>query len=278
MKIHHYIITGILVLSSLTNHAQDNNTTNSNVKIAGNCGMCKKTIENAGTSAYAKVDWNEDNQTATISYDTEKTSLDAVLKNIAEAGYDNEKYLASEEAYAKLHACCQYERNLVPSASDTPKDAESQSVIPTDDNSDGTNFQQIYDQYFLLKNALVAADSKQAAGLANHLSDEIGKVKIANLTEMEQGVWKTKMTSLKAAAKNLQDAKDVLKRREAFAVLSEEIYSLSKSSKPPFSIYYQKCPMFNKGKGGTWLSRDKEIKNPYYGAQMLTCGSTIQTL
>lgn len=276
MKIHHYIITGVLVLSSLTNHAQDNNTTNNNVKIAGNCGMCKKTIENAGNSAHAKVDWNEDNQTATISYDTKKTSLDAVLKNIAAAGYDNEKYMASEEAYTKLHACCQYERNLMPSASDTPKDAESLSTVST--NNNGTNFQQIYDQYFLLKNALVDADSKQAAGLANHLSDAISKVKIANLTEVEQGVWKTKMTSLKAAVRSLQDAKNLLKQREAFAVLSEDIYSLSKSSKPSFPVYYQKCPMFNKGKGGTWLSHDKEIKNPYYGAQMLTCGSTIQTL
>ncbi|MDR3011068.1 MAG: DUF3347 domain-containing protein [Sphingobacterium sp.] len=278
MKIHHYIITGVLVLSSLTNRAQAINTTNSNVKIAGNCGMCKKTIENAGTSAHAKVDWNEDNQTATISYDSKKTSLDAVLKNIAGAGYDNEKYLASEEAYTKLHACCQYERNLVPSASDAAKDAESPLAVSTDNNSNRTNFQQIYDQYFLLKDALVTADSKQAAGLANHLSDAISKVKVTNLTEVEQNIWKTKMTSLKAAAKNLQDAKDLHKQREAFAVLSEDIYSLSKSSKPSFSVYYQKCPMFNKGKGGTWLSRDKEIKNPYYGMQMLTCGSTVQTL
>ncbi|MNK07201.1 hypothetical protein D3C87_251120 [compost metagenome] len=278
MKIHHYIITGVLVLSSLTNRAQDINTTNSNVKIAGNCGMCKKTIENAGTSAHAKVDWNEDNQTVTISYDSKKTSLDAVLKNIAGAGYDNEKYLASDEAYTQLHTCCQYERNLVPSASDVAKGPENPSAVSTDNNSNVTNFQQIYDQYFLLKDALVAADSKQAAGLANHLSDAISKVKSANLTEVEQSVWKTKMTSLKAATQSLQDAKDLHKQREAFAVLSEGIYNLSKSAKPSFSVYYQKCPMFNKGKGGTWLSREKEIKNPYYGAQMLTCGSTIQAL
>jgi len=277
MNIHHYFITGVLVLSSLTNHAQDNTTVSSNVKIAGNCGMCKKTIESAGISAHAKVDWDEDDQTATVSYDTKKTSLDAVLKNIAGAGYDNEKYLASEEAYAKLHACCQYERNLTPSTADIPHDEESLPTVSTDNNNE-TNFQQIYDQYFLLKNAFVAADSKQVSGLADHLSDAISKVKIANLTEVEQSVWKTKMTSLKAAMKSLREAKDLSKQREVFAVLSEDIYSLSKSSKPSFSVYYQKCPMFNKGKGGTWLSREKEIKNPYYGAQMLTCGSTIHTL
>lgn len=59
--------------------------------------MCKKTIENAGASAHAKVDWNKDERTATIAYNAEKTSLDTVLKCIAGAGYDNEKYLAAED-------------------------------------------------------------------------------------------------------------------------------------------------------------------------------------
>jgi len=27
-----------------------------------------------------------------------------------------------------------------------------------------------------------------------------------------------------------------------------------------------------KGQGATWLSRSKEIKNPYFGAMMLNCG------
>ncbi|HBW81665.1 MAG TPA: hypothetical protein DEF78_18090 [Sphingobacterium sp.] len=55
MKIQHYIITGALVLSSSTNYAQDNNTVNNNVKIAGNCGLCKKTIENAGPPLRLKL-------------------------------------------------------------------------------------------------------------------------------------------------------------------------------------------------------------------------------
>lgn len=278
MKIQHYIITGALVLSSLTNYAQDNNTVNNNVKIAGNCGMCKKTIENAGAAAQAKVEWNEDNQTATIAYDAKKTSLDAVLKSIAGAGYDNEKYLAAEDTYAKLHTCCQYERNLAPPASDAPQDATIAAVASVDNISNPSNFQKIYDQYFLLKDALVAADGKQAAGLANDLADAIAKIKTADLTQAEQDVWKTKTASLKAIVKSLQQAKDISKQREAFAILSEDIYSLSKTSKPSSAVYYQKCPMFNKGKGATWLSRHKEIKNPYYGAQMLTCGSTVQTL
>jgi hypothetical protein len=32
------------------------------------------------------------------------------------------------------------------------------------------------------------------------------------------------------------------------------------------------CPMVNK----PWLTKDKTIRNPYYGASMLTCGSFKQ--
>ena len=46
----------------------------------------------------------------------------------------------------------------------------------------------------------------------------------------------------------------------------------------PSTIYIQKCPMANNNKGAIWLSTDEEIRNPYYGDAMLTCGSVIDTL
>lgn len=80
-------------------------------KVFGNCEMCKKTIETAANKGdEAKVTWDKDTKIATIVFDTTKTKADDVLKRIALAGYDNEKYLAPDDAYSKLHECCQYER------------------------------------------------------------------------------------------------------------------------------------------------------------------------
>jgi Protein of unknown function (DUF3347). len=31
-------------------------------------------------------------------------------------------------------------------------------------------------------------------------------------------------------------------------------------------------------KKANWLSSEKEIKNPYYGSTMLTCGSVVDTI
>jgi Cu(I)/Ag(I) efflux system membrane fusion protein len=42
------------------------------------------------------------------------------------------------------------------------------------------------------------------------------------------------------------------------------------------TLYVQHCPMANGNNGADWLSAQENIKNPYFGDQMLTCGS-IQT-
>ncbi|RYF87461.1 MAG: DUF3347 domain-containing protein, partial [Chitinophagaceae bacterium] len=46
--------------------------------------------------------------------------------------------------------------------------------------------------------------------------------------------------------------------------------SLKLSSQP---IYLQYCPM----KKASWLSSEKQIRNPYYGSSMLTCGEVTET-
>ena len=41
---------------------------------------------------------------------------------------------------------------------------------------------------------------------------------------------------------------------------------------PTKLLYIQICPMANNNKGAIWLSREEEIKNPYFGDLMLSCG------
>src|SRR5690606_29414234 len=113
MKRLAYIITTRLVLLSALSIAPINNAKTETAKVNGNCGMCKGTIEKTGNvKNEAQVIWNADNQRASITYDSTKTKIDTVLQRIAQAGYDNEKYLAPDKVYQNLHGCCQYEREL----------------------------------------------------------------------------------------------------------------------------------------------------------------------
>ena len=106
------IITAVTVLSTATaSFAQIKNEMTTTVKVFGNCGMCETAIEKAGSkSKLYKTDWDTETKMATITYDSKKTNADAVLKSIALSGYDNANFLAPDEAYNKLHECCQYER------------------------------------------------------------------------------------------------------------------------------------------------------------------------
>ncbi len=105
------LIATCFLLSIVACNAQISNSKTETVKIYGNCGMCKQTIEKAGNlKKVCTVVWDQSTKMATITYDSKKTNLDEILKRIAQAGYDSDKHRAPDEAYKKLHGCCQYVR------------------------------------------------------------------------------------------------------------------------------------------------------------------------
>jgi hypothetical protein len=83
---------------------------------------------------------------------------------------------------------------------------------------------------------------------------------------------------LKEDAAHIGDTKDIAHQRDHFTSLSENLYRIAKVSRLQAPIYYQHCPMANKGKGANWLSQISQIQNPYYGSAMLSCGRTTETI
>ncbi|MCS4165587.1 heavy-metal-associated domain-containing protein [Sphingobacterium sp. BIGb0116] len=104
-----------VLLSTQHTHAQIKNAKTATVKIFGNTPAVKTIIEKEGKDGqFAKVDWNQTTKLAVVTYDSSKTSADEVLKRIALAGFDNEKFLAPDDAYIQLAKAEQYERILKP--------------------------------------------------------------------------------------------------------------------------------------------------------------------
>ncbi len=82
-----------------------------NIKVWGNCGMCKTNIEKAAKKGGATAaTWNEETKILAVSYNTNKTSSEKIQTAIAKTGYDTESVSADTVAYTKLHGCCQYDR------------------------------------------------------------------------------------------------------------------------------------------------------------------------
>ena len=77
--------------------------------VSGNCGMCKRRIEEACVLPGVKAaTWNAETQLLSVKFDNARTDLVKIKTRIAKAGHDVEGMASDEKAYKKLPACCQY--------------------------------------------------------------------------------------------------------------------------------------------------------------------------
>ncbi|MHC0447433.1 DUF3347 domain-containing protein [Flavobacterium sp. 3-218] len=139
---------------------------------------------------------------------------------------------------------------------------------------DASQLQSVYDSYFAVKDALIKSDSKLTSAKAATLLAAINAVKMDKLKGSEHTVWMKVVKKLTADAKSISTTTDLKKQRETFKSLSKNTYDLIKVSNPDQPIYKQYCPMAD----ADWLSKEKAVKNPYYGSSMLTCGNVVETI
>jgi copper chaperone CopZ len=276
------LISGLFLGNSL-NAQKSNGTVTETFKVAGNCGMCKKTIETATKVKGVKsAEWNETNKVLTVKYDKGKTNADQVLRNVAYAGYDNERFLAPDAAYNKLHGCCQYERVDRPMTAAAkhidhqPGSIKEIETKPAQVRESGIN--AVYNQYFAIKDALVKSDPSASSAAANELLTSIAKVDMGALKEKEHEDYMKSVNKVKEYSQAIAQNKNLENQRMAFSKLSEFMYDLMKVIHPGYEVHLDHCPMYNDGKGANWLSKEEAIRNPYYGSKMMTCGNVSETL
>lgn len=111
-------ILGIFLLCSSFIFAQQ--LSQNQFKVKGNCNLCKERIETTAKKAGAKTaKYSVDSQILTVETEPD-VSADNILKEVAKAGHDNEKFQADEVTYQSLPACCHYERDSTLTAKEHP--------------------------------------------------------------------------------------------------------------------------------------------------------------
>lgn len=275
-------LPALLLFNNSTAQVKHAHTTT--VEVDGNCGMCKKTIEAAALVKHeAMAEWNVDTKIATITFDSTRTDVDAVLKRIGLAGYDNASYLAPADAYAALPGCCQYERTRKQPAihANATHTAEApmkhhETAAPSDGQQQNDPLDPVFNSYFLLKDALVASDAAAATTRATAMQQAIAEVEMQALAHDVHLVWMEVMKPLANQAGTIANAKQLDAQRKAFAELAEPLERLVKVAPRDTPVHVAHCPMY--AGGADWLSLEKPIKNPFYGNKMLTCGSVTETI
>ncbi|MDX1909337.1 MAG: DUF3347 domain-containing protein [Bacteroidia bacterium] len=301
-------LAAIISITQIACAQQIKNAKTETVKVYGNCGMCEKNIETAAfQKGLSKADWNVDTKMATLTFDGNKTNADEILRRIAAAGYDSDKYAAPDAVFAKLHTCCQYERPVpaetaaavttaevvekpatetpvvVPPvvAEKTAPATKTEEAAPMQPNPDQLKSQlgEVLNAYYAVKNALVGDDGKTASAKAKELLTALGKVDMANFSGEQHGVYMPLSEKIKFDAEHIEETKDVSHQRDHFDTLSDNVFKVVKAFNVNAEPAYQQfCPMARDGKGAYWISKEKGVKNPYYGKSMLTCGKVTETL
>lgn len=158
-------------------------------------------------------------------------------------------------------ACNQTEQKT-----ETTAQTDSVSVSqPVEIELKDTNVDMAYDQYLQLKDVLVLSDSVQSRTSAKLLVGTLAKI--------------TGSESTAKLANDIANESSLSKQRVIFTSLSNELIDLFKKSEiTSGSMFVQFCPMANEGEGGYWLASETEIKNPYYGDEMLNCGEVKETI
>ncbi len=138
---------------------------------------------------------------------------------------------------------------------------------------------QVVEAYIKLKDALVASDAKRSKKYALLLENELAKVDMKLLqgrTAHEK--WMPLQKSIKKTTNSMLKSVGIKTQRIEFISVSSNLIKAVQIFGINKEIYHQYCPMANNDKGANWLSFQEDIKNPYFGDAMLTCGNVEEII
>ncbi|WP_338794295.1 efflux RND transporter periplasmic adaptor subunit [Bernardetia sp. MNP-M8] len=135
------------------------------------------------------------------------------------------------------------------------------------------SLEPVYDAYFELKNALTKDDLLAAKKASEKMTLSLSKINMSLFGGESHKLYMKYSSNLKEELQHLPHVEKIEAARQKFQAISETMVAMSQSFEPLENIIYvQFCPMADNNKGANWISKDKEIKNPYFGKSMLTCG------
>ncbi|MFP4619685.1 MAG: efflux RND transporter periplasmic adaptor subunit [Bacteroidales bacterium] len=146
---------------------------------------------------------------------------------------------------------------------------DQENITWPDSQSD--QYKALINDYMALKNALV--NDQTANKQAEEFLTSISKVDMDAFSQQGHVKWMEHQKVFKGKAQAISKAEKLKEQRNQFIILADHMIKLVKTFKAPDNkLYVLFCPMANDNKGAYWLSEENQVKNPFYGESMLTCG------
>lgn len=128
--------------------------------------------------------------------------------------------------------------------------------------------------YLQMKNAFTDDNTNDAAAAGKTLQAAFMNFDMKSLTDVQHKTFMDISDDAKEHAEHIgANGGNIAHQREHFDMLSKDMADLVKAfGTGGQTLYKDFCPMYNDNKGAYWLSETKDIKNPYLGKAMPTCG------
>ncbi len=147
---------------------------------------------------------------------------------------------------------------------------EERNIDATTQKNSATS--AIIDSYLQIKNALVEDSKEGAAKGGTMMLTAFADFDMSQLNESQHKEYMEILDDAKEQAEHIVKS-PIDHQREHFENLSVDVNDLIALLGTDKTLYQSKCPMAGEGKGAIWLSEYKEIKNPFFGSKMISCGS-----
>jgi Cu(I)/Ag(I) efflux system membrane fusion protein len=131
---------------------------------------------------------------------------------------------------------------------------------------------EVIEAYLELKEGLVRANIDETQESSTELLTALDKLDGNSLSGHAKDFWEEKETFLFKHTKLCKEANTIEGKRENFIFLSQPLIKIVEAFGANQKLYVNFCPMANNNKGAYWLSNSEEIRNPFFGEAMLTCG------
>ncbi|HRO48253.1 DUF3347 domain-containing protein [Agriterribacter sp.] len=123
----------------------------------------------------------------------------------------------------------------------------------------------VYQHYIHLTTALTNGDEAEAKVAANAI--EAGAKEVNGASAIE------------TSAAKITTASGIEAQRKMYEAMSNDMITLvKKEGLANGELYIVHCPMAFNDKGASWISGNKEIRNPYFGDKMINCGAVKETI
>lgn len=131
------------------------------------------------------------------------------------------------------------------------------------------------DSYLALKDLMVEGNASDIRKAGISVKDDLSKVDMTLAKGEAHMHWMALQQPMQESLEAITQSGNRDDQRLQFINLSKALINALQSfgSGMESPLYIQFCPMANNDKGATWISREEEIINPYFGELMLNCGN-----